>query len=35
MRANSRAIESYGDVQVTTGVSKANNVELIQRLFDG
>ena len=35
MRANSRAIESYGDVQVTTGVSKANNVELIQMLFDG
>lgn len=35
MRANSRAIESYGDVQVTTGVSKANNIELIQMLFDG
>ena len=35
MRANSRAIESYGDVKVTTGVSKANNVELIQMLFDG
>ena len=35
MRANSRAIESYGDVKVTTGVSKSNNVELIQMLFDG
>jgi len=35
MRANTRAIESYGDVKVTTGVSKANNVELIQMLFDG
>ena len=35
MRANHLAIESYGDVKVTTGVSKSNNVELIQMLFDG
>ncbi len=35
MRANHRAIESYGEVKVTTGVSKSNNVELIQMLFDG
>ena len=35
MRANNRAIESYGQVKVSTGVSKTNNVELIQMLFDG
>ncbi len=35
MRANQRAIESYGQVKVTTGVSKSNSVELIQMLFDG
>jgi flagellar protein FliS len=35
MRANNRAIESYGEVKVSTGVSKSNNVELIQMLFDG
>ncbi len=35
MRANNRAIESYGQVKVSTGVSKSNNVELIQMLFDG
>lgn len=35
MRANTRAIESYGEVKVSTGVSKSNNVELIQMLFDG
>jgi len=34
MRAN-RAIQSYGDVKVTTGVAAANNVQLIQMLFDG
>ena len=34
MRAN-RAIQSYGDVRVTTGVTSANNVQLIQMLFDG
>jgi len=35
MRANYRAIESYGQVKVSTGVSKANSVELVQMLFDG
>ena len=35
MRANQKAIDSYGDVKVTTGVSSANGVQLIQMLFDG
>lgn len=35
MRALSDALESYGAVQVITGVATANNVELIQMLFDG
>mgnify|MGYP003348511666 CR=1 FL=1 len=35
MRAHLKAIESYGDVKVTTGVSNANSIELIQMLFDG
>jgi flagellar protein FliS len=35
MRAYSEALESYGAVQVITGVATANNVELIQMLFDG
>jgi flagellar protein FliS len=35
MRANKRAIDSYGDVKVSTGVSAASNIELIQMLFDG
>ena len=35
MRVNSRAIQSYGDVKVGTGVATANNVQLIQMLFDG
>ena len=35
MRANSRAIQSYGDVKVSSGVASANNVQLIQMLFDG
>ena len=35
MRANMRAIQSYGDVKVTSGVAAANNVQLIQMLFDG
>ena len=35
MRAYSRAAESYGSVQVVTGVATANNVQLIQMLFDG
>ncbi len=35
MRSYSRAAESYGSVQVVTGVATANNVQLIQMLFDG
>jgi len=35
MRANQKAIAAYGDVKVTTGVSSANGVQLIQMLFDG
>jgi len=35
MRAYRRASESYGSVQVVTGVATANNVQLIQMLFDG
>lgn len=35
MRASFRALESYGTVQVVTGVATANSVELIQMLFDG
>ena len=35
MRANHKAIAAYGDVKVTTGVSSANGVQLIQMLFDG
>jgi len=35
MRANKRAIDSYGDVKVSTGVAAASNIELIQMLFDG
>ena len=35
MRAYSEALESYGAVQVITGVATASNVELIQMLFDG
>ena len=34
MRAQ-RAIQSYGEVKVGTGVATANNVQLIQMLFDG
>lgn len=34
MRAN-RAIQSYGEVKVGAGVATANNVQLIQMLFDG
>ena len=30
-----RAIQSYGDVKVSSGVATANNVQLIQMLFDG
>jgi flagellar protein FliS len=35
MRAFTRAAESYGSVQVMTGVATADNVQLIQMLFDG
>jgi flagellar protein FliS len=35
MRTNHKAIAAYGDVKVTTGVSSANGVQLIQMLFDG
>jgi flagellar protein FliS len=35
MRAYSRAAQSYGSVQVVTGVAMADNVQLIQMLFDG
>lgn len=35
MRAYSRAAQSYGSVKVVTGVATADNVQLIQMLFDG
>ncbi len=35
MRFYSRAAQSYGSVQVVTGVATADNVQLIQMLFDG
>ena len=35
MRAYSRAAQSYGSVQVVTGVATADNIQLIQMLFDG
>ena len=35
MRSKQRAIDSYGEVQVVTGVASANSVELIQMLFAG
>ncbi len=35
MRSQQRALNSYGSVQVVTGVAGANNVQLIQMLFDG
>lgn len=35
MNMRERALASYGDVKVTTGVSGADNVQLIQMLFDG
>jgi flagellar protein FliS len=35
MRAYTRAVESYGTVQRVTGVASADNVQLIQMLFDG
>lgn len=35
MRAYFRAAQSYGSVQVVTGVATADNIQLIQMLFDG
>jgi flagellar protein FliS len=35
MRSRNLALESYGAVQVKTGIATANNVQLIQMLFDG
>ena len=35
MRARQKAIESYGEVKVVSGVNSADNVQLIQMLFDG
>jgi flagellar protein FliS len=35
MRSYSRSAQSYGSVQVVTGVATADNVQLIQMLFDG
>lgn len=35
MRQMRKAIESYGDVKVSTGVATADSVQLIQMLFDG
>ena len=35
MRARQKAIESYGQVNVVSGVNSADNVQLIQMLFDG
>lgn len=35
MRSLARAAENYGAVQVMSGVATADNVQLIQMLFDG
>ena len=35
MRARQKAIDSYGEVNVVSGVNSADNVQLIQMLFDG
>lgn len=35
MRTRNLALESYGAVQVKTGIATANSVQLIQMLFDG
>lgn len=35
MRAYTRAAQSYGSIQLVTGVATADNVQLIQMLFDG
>ena len=35
MRAYSKVADSYGSVKVVTGVATADNIQLIQMLFDG
>jgi flagellar protein FliS len=35
MRSVKRGIASYGEVKVSTGVATADNLQLIQMLFDG
>ncbi len=35
MNMRERALASYGDVKISTGVSGADNIQLIQMLFDG
>lgn len=35
MNMRERALASYGDVKISTGVSGADSVQLIQMLFDG
>ena len=35
MRARQKAIDSYGEVNVVSGVNSADNIQLIQMLFDG
>ena len=35
MNMRQRALASYGDVKITTGVAGADNIQLIQMLFDG
>jgi flagellar protein FliS len=35
MRSYAKFAESYGSVQVVTGVATADNIQLIQMLFDG
>ena len=35
MRARQKAIDSYGEVNVVSGINSADNVQLIQMLFDG
>lgn len=35
MNMRQRALASYGDVKITTGIAGADNIQLIQMLFDG
>ena len=35
MNMRQRALASYGDVKNTTGIAGADNIQLIQMLFDG